>query len=251
MKQKIKKWAYVLFFISVSVYIFSLTAWGRWCGDKYQQGVDFIASTANFHLEQVVVQGHIRTQKEDVNLALNLVQGMPIFDIDLNEKKGAISSLPWIKKVVIERKLPTQLVVHIVEKKPIAIWQNQGKYYPLDEEGSVILDDKTTLFNLILVVGNDAPVHTLDLLKALNQYPDIINITKSAVRVGNRRWNLYLNDAEKGILIELPEDEIGAALKRLQQFNTKGKILQRDIKVIDLKVPNRLIVRMPDEKGGK
>ena len=54
---------------------------------------------------------------------------------------------------------------------------------------------------------------------------------------------MYLNDAEKGLVVRLPETDIEHALKRLKEFQETGQILDRDINVIDLKLPDRLIIR--------
>ncbi len=205
--------------------------------------VESCAQKAHFNLERVVVEGHIRTKLNDLNAKLNLRQGMPIFEIDLEKEKQSVLELPWIKTVRIERHLPTQILISVTEKTPIAVWQNKKTYWPIDENGQAILDDKTLLKNVLLVVGEDAPEHTPELMALLNEYPDIASVTRSAVRVGKRRWNLYLNDAENGLEIRLPETGIKEALARLKKFKEEGDILNRDIKVIDLKLPDRLIVK--------
>ena len=211
---------------------------------------------AHFTLEKVDVEGHVRTQLSDINSKLNLKQGVKIFEVDLDKEKEAVLSLPWVKKVQIERHLPTQITISITEKKPIAVWQNKKTYWPIDEDGNAILDDKTVLKNLLLVVGEDAPQHTPELIRLLEKYPEIGQLTRSAVRVGKRRWNLYLNDAENGLEVRLPETDVVSALERLCNFKEEGDILNRQIQVIDLKLPDRLIVKSnavleEREKDGK
>lgn len=216
-------------------------------GVKVQKWVNVFSNMciqkAHFSLERVIVEGHVRTKLSDVNNQLHLKKGMKIFEVDLEKEKESVLELPWVKTVRIERHLPTQIVISVTEKTPIAIWQNKKKYWPIDEAGNPIWDDKTVLKNLLLVVGEDAPKHTPELINLLNDYPQLASATKSAVRVGKRRWNLYLNDAENGLEIRLPETEVKAALERLKTFKEEGDILNRDLKVIDLKLPDRLIVK--------
>lgn len=215
-------------------------SFGRLCSQK-----------AHLKLDQVVVEGHVRTRKEDITQHLDLRQGMPIFDVDLDLKKQAVLSLPWVKSVVIERKLPSRIYIRVEEKKPIAIWQNKKQYFPIDEEGVVINDNKTVLKNILLVVGQDAPQHTPDLIKALNKYPALQKDVISAVRVGNRRWNLHLFDVTKGVKVCLPEVDIEGALARLSQEQENSDILNRDLSVIDLKLKDRFIVHAREIRGGK
>lgn len=205
--------------------------------------VSFVQDKSHLQLDQVNVEGRIRTKIEDINTALDVKQGMPIFDIDLQAQKEKIEKLPWVQDVLIERRLPNQLLIRLTEKTPIAIWQNHQKYWPIDAKGETITDDKTVISNVLLVVGEDAPQHTPQLIEELNKYPVISKRVLSATRVGKRRWDLYLNDVEKGLVVRLPETDIGNALKRLQEFHETGQILERDLNVIDLKLPDRLIVR--------
>lgn len=240
---KLKIFSFIIFSLFISGIALFLSPAGKEIQKTVERVMGLCVQKAHFNLERVVVEGHIRTKLSDVNSKLNLRQGMPIFDIDLEKEKQAVLELPWIKTVRIERHLPTQILISVTEKKPIAVWQNKKKYWPIDEAGNPILDDKTLLKNVLLVVGEDAPEHTPELISRLNEYPDIAKVTRSAVRVGKRRWNLYLNDAEKGLEIRLPETGIKEALVRLMKFKEEGDILNRDIKVIDLKLPDRLIVK--------
>lgn len=240
---KLKIFSFIIFSLFAAGVALFLSPAGSIVQKTTKNVVDLCVQKAHFNLERVVVEGHIRTKLSDVNSKLNLRQGMPIFEIDLEKEKQAVLELPWIETVRIERHLPTQILISVTEKTPIAVWQNKKKYWPIDENGNPILDDKTLLKNVLLVVGEDAPEHTPELIEHLNKYPEIAEVTRSAVRVGKRRWNLYLNDAEKGLEIRLPETGINNALTRLTKFKEEGDILNRDIKVIDLKLPDRLIVK--------
>lgn len=245
---KIKLFISVLILMGGALCVFLVTPMGKEFIQKTNQSMGFLTQRAHFELEQVVVEGHARTTIDDINAVLKLRQGMPIFDINLEEKKESVLRLPWIKTVRIERHLPTQVLISVTEKQPIAIWQNKKQYMPIDETGTAIYDDKTVLTNVLLVVGEDAPTHTPALIEELKKYPTLKNRVRSAVRVGKRRWNLYLDDVENGTEVRLPETDIEAAFERLQEFNSSGQILERDLKIIDLKLPDRLIVRSNDNE---
>lgn len=233
----------ILLVLSVSIVVFLMAPTGK---KARQKGVELLAvmqEKAHLKLDQVSVEGRNRTSTEDINKALDVWQGMPIMDIDLEKQKEALLTLPWIRDVLIERYLPNQILIRITEKEPIAVWQNHKKYLPIDEKGEPIADDKTVISNVLLVVGEDAPKHTPLLIEELAKYPSIAKRVLSAVRVGKRRWDLYLNDVEKGVVVRLPETGIDNALLRLKDFHETGQILERDIQIIDLKLPDRLIIR--------
>ncbi len=249
---KLKIMLVLLVVISVGIISFFMSDTGKETIRMMNGVILKIKEKSHLDLEQVIVEGHARTQLKEINQALNLVQGMPVFDISLQEKKEAIEKLPWVKSVSVERYLPSVLFIKVMEKQPIAIWQNKGKYFPIDEEGQLILDKKTVVSNVLLVVGEDAPEHTPQLIEILSRYPKIDQKVRSAVRIGNRRWNLILNEVEDGIEVYLPEADIDSALSRLQSLDEESDILKRDLKVIDLRLPDRLIVQSPAlTEGGR
>ena len=226
---------------------FFWTPTGKSVLTKGNEFLNLVKEKAHLELEQVHVEGRVRTQLDDINKAVSVTQGMPIFEINLIELKENILQLPWVQNVLIERHLPNQILIRLTEKTPIAIWQHKKEYWPIDETGQKIADNKTVLSNVLLVVGEDAPEHTPSLMAELKKYPNIAKNVISAVRVGNRRWNLHLNDVD-GLVVYLPETEIGKALERLQEFDERGQILDRNLNIIDLKLPDRLIVRSQEEE---
>ena len=66
----------------------------------------------------------------------------------------------------------------------------------------------------------------------------------SAVRVGKRRWNIRL----KGdIDIRLPAERVKAAWSRLAEYQRRHGILGGDVKLLDLRLPGRVIIRKNKE----
>lgn len=246
--RRIKGFIAMFLLIGIGIISFVFSSQGKETFDTLKKVYDTVSEKSYLTLGQVKTEGRIRTTLEDINKTMQLEQGMPIFEIDLYEKRQALLTLPWIKSVVIERHLPSTLFVRIEEKKPIALWQNNGLYFPLDSEGNPIQDSKAQLTDLLLVVGADAPKHTIDLIAALEKYEEIYTKVRSAVRVGNRRWNLILNDVQNGLEILLPETNIETALQRLQQDNEKEKLFEKDLQRIDLRQSDRLVVRTKEVK---
>jgi cell division protein FtsQ len=64
------------------------------------------------------------------------------------------------------------------------------------------------------------------------------------VRVGGRRWNLHL---DSGIDVALPEQDPESAWHRLAAADRSDKLLARNIEAVDLRLPDRLVVRLPPE----
>lgn len=232
----------VLALLGLGVYV---SPWGQKASYWAQKGWGYVLNHAEWRLgspADVVVVGHKRTSLELIFKTLKMVPHQQMNTIDFDAKKNDLERLPWVRHAIIERKLPNKLKITILEKTPIARWQNQGEYVLLDEEGKIINDKRYLSEDLILVVGQDAPEHVVELLSFLDKFPDIGTRVRSAKRVEKRRWNLRLMDAEKGLEILLPQTDIVRALARLDRQNKKDKILRKDVASIDMRLNDRIIL---------
>lgn len=200
-----------------------------------------VSARIGFKVDEILVVGRDQTAQKDLLAAVQLTRGAPILAFDLNAARKRVESLPWIKTAVIERMLPDTVLLSIRERKPMALWQHKGVFALIDSDGEVILRRGLEQFSdLLLVVGADAPDKTAELLRTLATEPQLMRMVKAAVRVGGRRWNLRL---EGDIDVRLPELEAASAWARLAEYEKTHRLLERDVKVLDLRLPDRLIVR--------
>ena len=68
--------------------------------------------------------------------------------------------------------------------------------------------------------------------------------TAAAVLIAERRWNLRLKN---GTDVRLPEEDVDVALMRLVALDRDKHILSRDVSMIDMRLPDRALVRLSDE----
>ena len=99
---------------------------------------------------------------------------------------------------------------------------------------------------LPMVVGPGAPIAANALLTTLEKYPSLSGRILAAVRVGERRWDLHLKN---GIDVMLPEGHEAEALERLLQLHQEHALMDRPLVAIDLRLPDRLVVRPRPDSG--
>jgi cell division protein FtsQ len=68
-------------------------------------------------------------------------------------------------------------------------------------------------------------------------------VVEASVLVAERRWNLRLKN---GIEVRLPETDPEHALQTLVQLDHDKKLLSRDIVAVDLRLADRVTVRLSD-----
>lgn len=200
------------------------------------------AAGLGFTVERVLADGRQETTSGDVLAALNVRIGQPILGIDLTAARERLLALPWVESATIERELPDTLHVRIEESTPLALWQNQGKLLLVSRNGKVIEDRRVERFpGLLVVVGPDAPTEASELMAMLATQPQLRQRVTAAVRVAGRRWNLRLDN---GIDVKLPEENSQAAWAELARLEQAYGLLARDLTVIDLRLPDKLVVRL-------
>ena len=75
--------------------------------------------------------------------------------------------------------------------------------------------------------------------------PGLKQRVNAAVRVGERRWNIRMDN---GIYVRLPETGALDAWRRFARLERQHKLLKQDLLSIDLRIPDQLIVRT---RGGR
>ncbi len=195
-----------------------------------------------FRVTDVMVQGRHFASSQKILQAVQLKQGDPIFDRSPSEIKGALEKISWVHKASVQRYLPGKIYIEVKERVPVAVWQHQKVHYLVDADGIVISNEKLDEFSALpIIVGGDAPVHAPELLAILRQFPEIQKRISALVRVGGRRWDLQL---DRKITVKLPEEKLENALPRLLLLIQQQKLDSKDISVVDLRLPDQIILRL-------
>ena len=213
--------------------------------DSAGRAVDHVMIGAGLTVRDLKLSGRAQAAQADVISALGLHTNQTIFDVDIKAGRERLEEMGWVESARITRRLPSTLEVHIVERLPFALWQVQRRLILVDRDGTPIIRKGLGRFtHLPVVVGDDAPVNAAELIDLLKARPGLLARLDAATRIGHRRWNLRLNN---GIDIYLPEEGIARALQRLAVLQRDQKILDREVAVIDLRLADRLVIRMPAE----
>jgi cell division protein FtsQ len=204
-----------------------------------------IANSAGFRITSVAINGRKQLTQDEI-LAIGGVNGhSSLLFLDAASVREKLKADPWIAEATVLKLYPGQLRIDIVERAPFALWQRNGQMSVISEDGAVLERYVSPRFvKLPLVVGKGAETRARDFLALLARYPQINGVTKAAILVGERRWNLRLND---GLDIRLPENDLGNALATLSGLDKNEHLFAKDIVAIDLRQPDRLVVQLSDD----
>jgi cell division protein FtsQ len=204
-----------------------------------------VLALAGFSVQDVTVTGRSHADPQALLAALGVVRGDPIFAVDTEAARQRLEHVDWVKSATVTRLLPHAIRIDIVERKPFAIWQRGGELSIVDKDGQPITDENVQAYaNLPFVVGFGGAREAEDILSLMQTQPQLLSRVRAFVRVGDRRWNLRL---ENGVDVKLPEVGAEKALADLVQLDQTYKILSRDIESVDMRLPDRVTVALTPE----
>jgi cell division protein FtsQ len=172
---------------------------------------------------------------------------MPL--VDVGDIRRQLLRYGWVKDARVSRRLPDTLVIDIVERTPAALWQDSDRLALIDGDGVVI--DRvpvTRMPDLPLLIGPGANRRNRELGALLGVAPTLRPQLVSATWVGGRRWDLNLQTGE---VIALPEgqEEAKRALAKFADLDKSTGLLGRGLLRFDLRLPGKMIVRLPQAPG--
>jgi cell division protein FtsQ len=204
-----------------------------------------LANSAGFRITTVAINGRHQLSQDEV-LGVGGVNGRSsLLFLDAAGVRDKLKANPWISEATVQKLYPGQLRIDIVERSAFALWQRDGRLSVIADDGAVLEPYVSRRFlSLPLVVGKGAEARAKDFLALLARYPRVNSVTKAAVFVGERRWNLRLKD---GLDIRLPENEVGNALAMLSTLDKEDRLFSRDIVAVDMRLPDRLTVQLSED----
>ena len=195
---------------------------------------------AGLNLQFIQVRGRAHTPRDILVAATDLRLGDPILGINIDAVHKRISAIGWVEDVIVERRMPSTIRISIRERLPMGLLQTANGHQLIDAHGVIIKNAKASDFtHLPVITGDESAVHAEKILSVLKTEPELFAEVWAISYQSGRRWDVHLRN---GIEIRLPEAEPRQAWSRLAIMERRKQIINRDLAVIDLRIPEQLIV---------
>lgn len=211
----------------------------------FQDTRNAAANAAGFRISSVILNGRKQLTQDEI-LAIGGINGRSsLLFVDAAAVRDRLKANSWIADANVLKLYPDRLQIDVTERTAFALWQEEGKLAVIADDGAVLENYVPSRFvKLPLVVGKGADAAAKDFIALLDRYPQVRAVTKAAIYVGERRWNLRLND---NLDVRLPENDVGNALALLSKLDREDRLFSRDIAAIDMRLPDRLTVRLSED----
>jgi cell division protein FtsQ len=203
---------------------------------------------AGFQVKRVEIIGIKRMERLPVYAVALDQQSMAMPLLDLEQVRNELMQFGWVKDARVSRRLPDTLVVDIVERQPVAVWQHHQQLTLVDGEGVLLAPvDLANMPDLPLVIGPDANRQVQDMQALLDAVPSVKPLLAGAIWVGGRRWDLRFHSGEE---LALPEgsEQAQHALVKFVRIDAHARMLGKGFARFDMRIPDRLVVRKVEQK---
>lgn len=206
---------------------------------------DTAANATGFGISEIALDGQHNLSRKAILAAAGITGRTSLLFLDAHAARARLMKNPWVAEATVLKLYPSRLRIGITERKPFALWQKDRRVSLIAADGTVLESYAPQRFlSLPLVVGAGAQHEAHGFLALVKRYPSIARKVRAAALVAQRRWNLYLKD---GVEVLLPEADPAHALDTLVDLDRDKKLLSRDIVRVDLRLGDRVTVRLSDD----
>jgi cell division protein FtsQ len=198
-------------------------------------------ASAGFGISEIKISGQLLTSEASIVAALGLDPTVSTLTFDADAALARIEAISTIKSAAIRKTYPGELSIVVEEKIPMARWRIGDATYLVDENGGPVARDDGSFRELPLVVGEGAADDAIAMIRTLERYPGITRDLAALSRIGDRRWDLIFYS---GLRVQLPENGVAQALVQLDAYQATDQLLERDVTVIDLRVPGMVSLKL-------
>ncbi|MCF6271927.1 MAG: cell division protein FtsQ/DivIB [Rhodobacteraceae bacterium] len=215
-----------------------------WVAAKVEAVRDVVAERPELRIERVSIPvGSSDLQRQILGI-MDLELPVSALDVDLADLRDLVLGLNAVKFASITFE-SGELEVAIVERVPAMVWRNLNRIYLLDKDGVLVAEvaRRAVRSDLPLVVGEGADRAMLEAREIFSVLEPVLGKVLGLVRMGERRWDVVFATN----VVKLPAEGGADALRRVMEMQRRDDVLARDVSVIDMRNPDRIILRVNEE----
>jgi len=218
-------------------------------------GYQYLHTDPRYSLKLVTVRDLKRLEAEDIlaRIQLNTEGSTNIFAVDLDDVRARVEQMEWVHHATVQRVLPDQIVIRVVERVPIGVARIHGRMYEFDAEAAILDPDQSPLLELPVLVELSEK-DTESNLRKIGMY------NKTIADLGSEGILQILVDSSNEVSIVRNEDPLIVKLgvvdfkerwgRYLALKASNGSEFEGAVRV-DLRFRNEVIVSTQDEDNGK
>jgi cell division protein FtsQ len=120
----------------------------------------FFSPAVTLRPGRVEISGEHYVSRQRLLSVFSADMGRSVVRVPLDRRLASIDEIPWVRRATVERVLPNRLVVHVVERNPVALLATNAGMKLIDVDGVILDRPSGASFNLPVVtgIGTQTPV---------------------------------------------------------------------------------------------
>ncbi len=191
-----------------------------------------------FKVKKIVLKGNIEENlNREISTSLDKFYNYNIFSINSEEIKNILNNFNIISEYKIKKEYPSVIRIDLKKTNIVAYYYDKNQKIYIGNNGKKIKKNNLKSKDLPSIEGQVDIKKFLELKKKLINKGFKLNDFSKFYFFKSNRWDLLLKNE---ILVKLSADDIEFSLKLLKDIIQSSNI--NDIKVIDLRIRNRVIL---------
>jgi len=196
-------------------------------------------------IETIQLSGQFKhINQQEIEAALQPFVGDGFFSLDIHALRQLLNAKPWTESVSIRRVWPNRINITIVEKKPVARWDDRQL---LSDKAVVFTADTRAFKDLPLVyAANSNPAELLRRYYRLNRQFRTYQDTVASLKLDSR--GALEIELENAMTIKVGREDVDHKIKRLFSiYETEIQPRRSKIRQLDLRYANGFAVAWKKE----
>jgi cell division septal protein FtsQ len=215
--------------------------------------VVYVRTAPRFEVQKLSVSGARRVAENDVIARAGFETGTNIFRVNLEEMRRRVEELSWVRYAAVQRILPDQIVIRIVEREPIGLTRIKGEIYQFDIDGRILDPDPASGSSFPILDGLRAGdrktnVRKVETYRSVLEELDQTSLSEIHISDSNEVTIVSANDP---LLINLGVSDFRN--RWIKYLQLKPQIQQQYPQAVrvDLRFKNQVIIKMKDDEAAE
>ena len=243
---KIIYWSVLLFILVLSSLYFFSKSNKNYLVNQLKPLDQFFINNG-FKIKNILISGTHNLSQDYLRNIINTQNHINILNVNLHTIYNKIIQNSWVEEIYVERILPDTIKIKVLEKKPIAIWQNHKGNKLITINGDVISHANVNKFknSFPIIKGEKSKENISTILKILETNKNFAKNIWSLTFINQRRWDLHFN---QGLIVRLPSQDVIKAWQKIIKLQTNYNILNLRLTEIDLRNPEQILGKINFDK---
>ncbi len=213
----------------------------------------YLATAPRFEVKKLSVSGLKRVEENQILAKAGFGVGTNVFRVNLQQIRARVEELQWVRYAMVERVLPDQIIIKVVEREPVGLARIRGEVSQFDMDGKILDPDPLTGSSFPILDGLRGGDHKDNLAKVIAYRKVLDDLGQGALS------EIHINDAGEvtvvsasdPLLVNLGTNDFRS--RWIKYLQLKPQIQQHyPLAVrVDLRFKNQVIVRMKDDEAGE